>query len=282
MEEDSTVLVSKPTTCQCWSQISSPIPSQATKLNILTAPAIGVQGTPPSPQIALRPLKRPSNTPRFQAPASETPPTDTLTPEAAFPLLVLCSLHSPAPSLCSAGAARPAGWGRGAHVPAPPPPRQCPGERSARPARPIPLPPTLTPSLVSSRSAGPAGRGERSRGRCGSGRSPEEPPGHEAPATPEPAEAHDSAEPARPSRPRTSAAGAGRDARRGGGGARGPRGGTCRDVGGARAPAGAGARARLELGLAVAQTLILACAAALPGGYGCPFWQRHRSLSFPQ
>lgn len=53
----STVLVGKPTTCRCWSRISSPIPSQATKLNILKAPAIGAQGTPISSESAV-PLRR--------------------------------------------------------------------------------------------------------------------------------------------------------------------------------------------------------------------------------
>lgn len=168
-------------------------------------------------------------------------------------------------------------------MPAPPPPRQCPRERSARPAGPIPLPPTLTLAPVSRRSAGPAGRRERPRGMCESGRSPAEPPRHEAPATPEPAEAQGSAEPARPFRPRTSAARAGRDARGG-------------DGGGARAALGAGLADmwagpglqlvleprpdRLELWLAVTQVLILAGVAALPGEYGCLFWQRHHHLSF--
>lgn len=198
MEGDSRILADKFTTCRCWDQISSPIPLQATRFNILKAPATGAQGThilsesavplrkntPPYPNSGF-PLRRlPSHT---HSPWTQFPPPGPLPSPVTRPLPP--SARGPAPQ---------EGWGRGAHVPAPPPPRQCPGERSARPAVPSRSRQHLPSFWVSGLSADTAGCRERARGRGGSGPSPAEPPHHEAPATPEPAEAHGSAEPARP------------------------------------------------------------------------------------
>nr|XP_023479428.1 wiskott-Aldrich syndrome protein homolog [Equus caballus] len=115
---------------------------------------------------ALRPLEKDSYPlpPQFRVPASETALTRTFRghPAAGAGASPLRSPRLPAPAPRQ-GARAPAPWGRGAHVPAPPPPRQCPGEQRARPAGPLPLAPTLTRSPVSGRSAGPAGRRERAR-----------------------------------------------------------------------------------------------------------------------
>lgn len=136
MKGDSRILADKFTTCRCWDQILSPIPLQATRFNILKAPATGAQGTHILSESAV-PLRK--NTPHTQIPGSrcgDSPATHTH-PGPSFLLRGLSAPQSLVPSLPSArGPAPQAGWGRGAHVPAPPPPRQCPGERSARPAVP--------------------------------------------------------------------------------------------------------------------------------------------------
>lgn len=282
MEVDLTVL-GKSTTCWYRSQISFPIPSQATKLNILKAPATGAQGTPipaestvplrkgpptqPNSRLPLRRLLRQTHSPRNQP----APP-------------VLFYPQSLAPPSAPPGTARPPGWGRGAHVPAPPPPRQCPGERSARPAGRNPLPPTLTLAGSPAEAQGQLGaaRGHEEGAKAGEAprsrpatrpQRPQSPRKHKARRSP----------PVPPFRPRTSAAGAGRDARGGGARARAAPGAELAEMW-----AGPGLQlvlgprlAGLELWLAVAQTLIPAGAAALPGEYGCWFWQRHHHhLSF--
>lgn len=246
MEVDFTVLVGRSTTCWYRSQISFPIPSQATKLNILKAPATGAQGTPipaestvplrkgpptqPNSRLPLRRLLRQTHLPRNQP----APP-------------VLFYPQSLAPPLRSARDRAASRVGEGSARARAAPAQTMPGRAERAPGRPEPNPANTHPCRVSRRSAGPAGRCERTRGRCESGRSSAEPPRHEAPATPEPAEAQGSAEPARPSLSAlhvSSRGGAGRGGTRAAAArARGPGGGTCRDVGGARTPAGAGAEA---------------------------------------
>ena len=139
LEKDSRILADKSTTCRCWGQISSPIPSQATRFNRLKAPASGAQATPIPSESAL-PLKKghPSHTQIPGSRCGDSPGTHTH-PGPSLLLRILSPRQSPAPSLPPPSTrvpARPAGWGKGVHVPAPPPPRQCPGERSARPAVP--------------------------------------------------------------------------------------------------------------------------------------------------
>lgn len=137
-------------------------------------------------------------------------------------------------------------------MPAPPPPRQCPGEQRARPAGPLPLAPTLTRYPVSGRSAGPAGRRERARAGEGAGaaRGAAQPRGPSDPG----ARGSTRLGRARPARsPLTSAAGAGPGARGvssgGNGGARArPGGGARRAVGGAWAGAQVGAGAQAGAG----------------------------------
>lgn len=150
LEGDSRIPDGKFTTC--WGQISPPLPSQAIKLNILKAPAIGAHGTPGS-QRALCPLEKkpPTHIPKFRVPALETPWTYTLTLDPAsfsprsslLPAVIRCP-----PPLCNRGrAAR--GLGEGCARARAAPAQTMPERRSARPAGPILLPPTLTLSLVS-------------------------------------------------------------------------------------------------------------------------------------
>lgn len=151
MEGDSRIPVGKFTTCWCWGQISPPLPLQATKLNILKAPAIGAHGTPGSQRVLCPSEKKPpTHIPKFRVPAMETPGTYTLTLDpASFSSRSSppCSHPLPPSPLQPGPRVRRTGGGVRTCPRRPRPDNARETERA--PGRSHPAPATLTLSLVS-------------------------------------------------------------------------------------------------------------------------------------
>lgn len=129
--------------------LSPPIPSHATKLNILKAPATGAQGPTVPSESAVSLRKGPPCKPQFQVPASKTP-RQTHSPRMQPPPPIPSSAvtRSPLPS-GGWGTARPRGGGRARTCPRRPRPDNAPesGSRAGRsPSAPAN---TLTLSRVS-------------------------------------------------------------------------------------------------------------------------------------